>query len=69
MTAFDALWADLPGLVRAYPTEKRNDAREQAYGYFQRFAKVQDVESLGKLRFVLQSKADIVSAFKRGEWA
>jgi hypothetical protein len=59
----DALWRDLPELVRSYPAEKRHDTRIHAYTLFDKFAGAQDEESLQRLRFVLETQQDVGREF------
>ncbi len=59
-----ALWAALPELIRNYPPDKRNAARELAYGLFDRFAKHRDEDGMTRLRFALETQEDL-SIFTR----
>ena len=57
--AWESLWQALPELVRNYPPDQKDAARELAYALFDRFARTKDDDGMTRLRFAMETQDDL----------
>ena len=59
MSLYSDLWTALPELVRNYPPDQKDAARELAYALFDRFARTKDDDGMTRLRFAMETQDDL----------